>query len=240
MTTRGSWPNDILTFYDDVTHERVLAVSPVKFEEDFLGQSIDATIRWTLKDTAGGSEAVVDDGNGGICVLSLSATDEKQEAGIYAGDMRNWTLNQGLCFEARIKPAVLPTDQAEIYFGLAGDYVEGPIAEDDAGPAEHIFFCFDGSGVLKIFTDDTTDDNNGVTTGTTLTASDWAIVRIDCSTITDVKFYVNGSRVATGTTFDMSTVAALRLQPFFMVHKETGTGVGTLHIDFVRMWMKRE
>jgi len=239
MSIKANWIDEILFYFDNVSGERVLPVAPVVFCDDFNGQVINTVQNWTLKDTGGATEALVEDGASGICSLALTNTNEKQEAGIYVNNKRHWVLNQGLVFEARINPAVLPTLQSELYFGLAGDYVEGPIAEADAGPAEHIFFCLDGSGEITIYTDDTTNDNNAIATGVILTATDWAVCRIDCTTITDVKFYIDGNAVATGTTFDISTVAALKLQPFFMAHKETSAGIGTLYTDVVRVWQKR-
>lgn len=244
MSIKANWDstNGLISYHDSITYETVLPVSPVVFCDDFNGQVINTVQNWTVKDTSAvgnTTPALVEDGANGILTCMLDATDEKQESGLYANNKRHWVLNQGLIFEARITPAVLPTGQAELYFGLAGDYVEGPISEANAGPAEHILFCLDGSGEILIFSDDTVNDKNQITSGVTLTAGTYAICRIDCTTITDVKFYINGNAVATGTTFNMSTVAALKLQPFFMAHKEAATGVGTLYVDFCRVWQKR-
>jgi hypothetical protein len=239
MSIKGNWVNGILSFFESTTHERVLPVAPVYFNDDFLGQAVNTTHNWTIVDVGGATPALLEDGASGILNLPLTNTNEKQDAGYYQNDKRNWVLNQGLIAEFRISPKVLPTGQTELYFGLCGDYVEGPIAEADAGPAEHIFFCMDGSGAVTIHTDDTANDNNAIATGVTLIAEQWAICRIDCTTITDIKFYINGNAVATGTTFDMSTVAALALQLHVMAHKETGTGIGTLYVDYVKAWQKR-
>jgi hypothetical protein len=237
---RYSGQGNRLVFRDPAnSNETVLPIADVVFMDDFLGQAVNSTHNWTVVDVAGGTPALLEDGAGGIYNLPLTNTNEKQDSGIYQNDKRNWVLNQGVVAEFRVSPLVLPTDQAELYFGLCGDYVEGPIAEADAGPLEHMFFCFDGSGAIKIFTDDTATDNDAVATGVTLLATEWAVCRIDCATITDVKFYINGSAVATGTTFNMSTAAALKLQPHVIAHKETGTGVGTLYVDYVRIWQNR-
>src|SRR4030042_2358827 len=131
MSIKGNWVNAILWFFESTTHERVLPIAPVLFEDDFTSQVINSVQNWTAKDTsAAGSTtpALVEDGANGILSLMLDATSEKQESGIYVNNKRHWVLNQGLVFEARIAPAVLPTGQSELYFGLAGDYAEGPIA----------------------------------------------------------------------------------------------------------------
>lgn len=241
---KSRWVNQLLEFFKSTTMETVLPVAPVSMYDDFM--VLDAYTAadnsaglWTLKDTAGGSETITADAGNGILALALTAAGEKQEAGITRGDQRQWILNRGLIFEARAAAVVLPTDQAELYFGLAGDYVEGPIAEADAGPAEHMFFCLDGSGAVKIFTDDGTTNNDAIATGVTLTAGTYAIFRIDASDPTSVKFYINGARVAASTTFNMNATPALALQPFAMAHKEAGAGVGTLGIDYIRVWQNR-
>ena len=55
-----------------------------------------------------------------------------------------------------------------------------------------------------------------------------------------MKFYINGNRVAEGTTFDASTVPGLALQPVVRIGKEgAATTVGTLLVDYIRIWQKR-
>jgi hypothetical protein len=245
-TTKSRWKNGILEFYDSATAETIRAMAPLWFCDDFLGYQLNDYVVaeqtgaiWLAKDTSGGAEALLADGPSGILRLALTADNEKQEAGLYWGDERPLVLNQGLNIEFRAALHTLPTGQAEIYFGLAGDYVEGPIAEADAGPAEHIFFAFDGSGACKLFTDDATTDTDATATGITVLADAYHIYRIDCTTITDIKFCIDGARVGAATTHAVGATAALALQPFIMVHKETGTGVGELYVDYVKIWQKR-
>ena len=55
-----------------------------------------------------------------------------------------------------------------------------------------------------------------------------------------MKFFINGDRVATGTTFNMSQVPALALQPVARIGKEgAATSVGALQVDYIRAWQKR-
>ena len=51
-----------------------------------------------------------------------------------------------------------------------------------------------------------------------------------------MKFFVNGVQVATGTTFDMSNLSAAEkiVQPYFGLDKASGTGVGTLQVDYFK------
>jgi hypothetical protein len=245
MSTRSKWINGILTFFNDSAFETVKPLAPVVFYDDFLNTM--ATIAaagvegWTRKTTGTPTTAglIVANQHGGIFREALAATNEKQESGIYWGDALNWNIDKGPIFECRANVAVAPTDQAEIYFGLANAYVEGPIAEADAGPTVHAFFCFDGALTPTIHTDDTATDNDAVATGVTATTGAYNIFRIDMTNAADVKFYIDGVGVGTGTTFDMSSGTNVVLQPFIMAHKETGTGLGTINIDYVRVWSGR-
>jgi hypothetical protein len=238
MSMRGRWHTRFFRFFESATQESI-PVAPVRFYDDFF--ALD-TLYWTAKDTsvAGNTTPVlVADGDNGQLTLLLDATSEKQESGYFWNDNRPFKLDHGPNFEIYCTPSVLPTGQSEIYFGLAGDYVEGPIAEADAGPAQHLFFCMDGSGAVTIHTDDGTTDNNAVATGVTLTAGTFAVFRIDATDPTNILFYINGSRVASGTTFSANATPTLALQPFLICHKEAGTGLGTLLVDYVRVWSDR-
>ena len=244
MSTKiqGKWAgnaNRFVFFDPHNNHESALPVGDVVFYDDFLGQAFDATHNWTVEDTGAATETLVADSASGYMALALTNANEKQEAGLHVNDFRNWVLNQGLVFESRCRLQTLPTGVAEMYIGLAGDYVEGIIATD--GPAEHMFFVADGNGVIVIHADDTANNNDDVATGVTVLATEWHVYKIDCSDITDIRFYIDGERVGSATTIDMSTVAALVLQPYFMCHKETGAAaeVGTMWIDYVRIYQDR-
>ena len=78
-------------------------------------------------------------------------------------------------------------------------------------------------------------------TGVTVDNSSWYVCRIDTTDITDVKFYVNGARVAAGTTFDMSNLTDAEgiMQPYFSLDKASGTGQGALQIDYFKAWWNR-
>ncbi|MER8941350.1 hypothetical protein NKH82_17845 [Mesorhizobium sp. M0915] len=233
MTTRSRYLNGRIEFFDNVSHERLLPVAPVVFYDDFLGNALD-TFKWGARDTAGGAEAVVADAPNGVMGLALDATSEIQLAGIDWADQRTLALNQGLIFEARFRLSVLPTGAVIVVVGLEGDH---NAAVDTV--AESIWFRADGNGVITVENDDTANETTKVATGVTLTTADWIVARIDCTDIADVKFYINGERVAATTTFNMSTVPTLALQPVARVSKGAATTVGTLQVDYVRTWQNR-
>lgn len=228
--------NGDLEWFDGTTEE-IMPVTPVRFEEDFLGPATLDTNKWTAIDVSAGGDTtplVRPDAGSGILRAPLDATNEAQESGVYWGDQRSLVLNQGLVFLARVALPVLPTLLSEVVWGLAGD-----TASDADDVAESIWFKADGDGDIVVESDDTVNEQEDIATGVTLTAGTFAIFKIDCSTITNCTFWINGTQIATGTTFNMSTVSALALQPYFHIAKASGAGLGQLDVDVVRCWMRR-
>ena len=135
----------------------------------------------------------------GVIQFGHDATNEKQEAGIYLGDALNFNLDKGVIFEARTTVHTTGTLQSEYYFGFANAYVEGPIAEADAGPTVHAFFNYDAALTPTIHTDDTSRQTITLLRPASQASTEtYAVFRIDASVLTSVKFYINGARVACG------------------------------------------
>lgn len=233
MSTKSKYLNGNVIYYDSVTFEHTFTIAPVMFYDDFLGPALD-TFKWTALDTAGGAEAVVADAPNGVLGLALDATNEAQLAGASWGDNRTLTLNQGLIFEARFRLSVLPTGAVIAVVGLQGDH---NAAVDTV--AESCWFRLDGNGVVTVENDDTSNETTKVSTGVTVTTADWIVACIDCTDPASVKFYINGNRVAEETTFNMSTVPTLALQPVARVSKSAATTVGTIQLDYIRAWQSR-
>lgn len=234
MSTKSKWLAGVQTFFDSITFETVQKMAPVAFYDDFLGNALN-TNAWGARDTAGGAEAVVADAPNGVLGLALDATNEAQLAGVDWADQRTLTLNQGLVFESRFRLSVIPTGAVVACVGLCGDH---NAAVDTV--AESVWFRADGSGAITVENDDGTNETSKVATGTTLLTSTWIVARIDCTDISDVRFYINGERVASSTTFNMSATAALALQPVARIGKEgAAASVGTLQVDYVRVYQNR-
>jgi hypothetical protein len=219
-------------------NETVLPVAEVYFIDDFLGKAIDTTINWTALDTSAAGNttpALTGDASSGVIGTMLDATNEVQLSGITGGDQRNYILNQGLNAEFRMRFTTIPTGAVIACLGLCGDH---NAAADSV--AESIWFRADGSGAMTVETDDTVNETSKVATGVTFLVNEWHVLRISCDDITSVKFYIDGSQVASGTTFNMSQVAGLKLQPVVRIGKESGaTTVGTIETDYIRVWQNR-
>jgi len=228
------WYADMLGYRDDDTGETLQLLAPVNYVEEFLD---DAGIiaPWTARDTNAATEAIVADGARGVIALTLTNANEAQLAGIDWADHRPLVLNQYLAIEFRFRFTVLPTGSVVAVLGLCGDHNAAVNTV-----AESIWFRADGSGAITVETDDTSNETSQVATGVTLIADQWCVGRIECEDFEDVRFYLDGARVASGTTFNMTTVDALALQPVVRVGKESAaTTVGTLQIDYVKVWQRR-
>jgi len=237
MSTKSRFFNQMLEFFESGTHERVLPLAPVTFYEDFLGKDTIPPEKWAYIDVsvAGNTTPIVAaDAANGILRCPLDATSEAQETGAYWNDQRPLVLNQGLVFECRMALQTLPTLLSIAVWGLAGN--KNAVADT---VAESVWFRVEGNGVVTVESDDTVNEQTDIATGITVTAGQMKTYRIDCTDITSVKFYVDGAQVAAATTFNMSQVAALALQPYVHLAKASGAGLGVLDIDYIRVWQKR-
>ncbi|KKN24529.1 hypothetical protein LCGC14_0893910 [marine sediment metagenome] len=216
--------------------EAVLPAAPCVFVDDFLGRTLDLTVWQVLTISTNLTPAFVADQPGGVVQATLDSDNNAQDAGLYWLNQRAIDLKAGAVFDARVKIKVLPTGTATAVWGVAGNH-----NADKDTIAQSAWFRLDGSGTLKIETDDATNNNDDKATGDTLVADTWYQFRIDFTDISDVKFYLDGIQVGTGTTFDMSdlTDAGSIVQPYFMLDKGAETSVGTMYIDVVRLWCNR-
>lgn len=215
--------------------ESLIPYAPVVFYDDYLGSGIDA--RWTAIDTSTSGDTtplLAADVANGVARFPLDSTSEAQQSGHSWGNQRSLALDHQIIIEYRAALSVLPTLLSEAVWGLAGDTnaVFDTIAQG-------IWFKADGGGAIVVETDDGTTDNNDVATGVTLTAGEYAVFRIDCTDATDIKFYIDGNRVASGTTFSANATPTLALQPYAAIGKASGAGLGVLDVDYVRVWSQR-
>ena len=225
-------------WYDAATFETLKSTYPKQFVEDFQGDAggdiFDGTITWKVIDVGDATQAIV--ANKDQFLLHIHATSEAEDAVLYHGDNKTFDVGNGLIFETAVDMAVSPGTGVTAVFGMAG-----PHNLDKDTVANAAWFRFDASLVCKVESDDTTNNNDDVATGHTAVAGTRDIYRIDFTTIADVKFYINGTRVAGTTTFDMSNLSAAeqQMQPYFSLDKATGTGLGDMNIEYVKIMSNR-
>jgi len=230
-------------FSDPVTFETFTTNFPIDKKYDFFGAdtvipasgSPESGCPWTKKivGAAPPTVAVVDDGVNGIVACALTADNQKQDAALHMNDELQFSIAQGAIMECRLKLSVLPSGAGAIAsFGLWGAWADG-------GSAYRVGFTAEGDGEILCESDDNATDTSA-TSGVTVTTDDWKIYRIDCTDQSNIKFFIDGSRVAGSTTFENAASAAnSKAQPHVGMYKATGTVVGSIQVDYVRILQNR-
>ena len=185
---------------------------------------------WTIADTSSSGTPtylnITEDG--GAAKLTLASTSEEEIVTLYQSDVLPWDLAklQYVEFDVKVAGMDAVTDVV-VGIGSARNDTEDSVSVN-------AWFKIDGSvstSSLVVETDDGTTDNDDVSTGTSL-SSTYKRLTIDLTNgLSDVRFYVDGARVADGTTFSLSSVTSgQNVQPIIQIHKASGTGVGSVTI----------
>lgn len=248
LRTKYNWQGTgEMAYYDSSTYETKFSSFPVYFEDDFLGYTLqkytaaeDTHSKWktveTQLNTAIGLAANI--ANGAVDII-VDSDDIAAQGTLYWGDQLGIGAANGPILETRLCFPVLPTTGTETVQAVFG------FASADNATADTIsinaWFRVESAAQTALLweTDDnsTNDDDNA--TGITLVASTYNIYRIDCTDLTAVKFYVDGTLVGTGSLAALTTET---IQPYFTVSKaksSANTGTGTMRIDYVRIWSER-
>lgn len=215
----------------------------VCFEEDFLGpQTLTASPagsdRWDIADTsAAGTPTYTVGGTNGEATLAFDNTSEVQNVCLFQSDVLNFDIDLIDHIEMRVKQGQAALDAtSQIAFGLASARND---AIDTIG--EQALFRVigaDSTTSVVVETDDGSLNNDDVATGTTLVNAYKKFVISFASGKSDVKFYIDGARVAASTTFSMANYSG-GLQPFVQIQKTADTNTDSVVIDYVRIYSKR-
>jgi hypothetical protein len=166
--------------------------------------------------------------NGGAAKLTLANTSEAEHVCICSGDALWLDLRQIQHFWVIAKVA----DIANVHvatFGLASAQ-----NDDEDATTINAFLKIEGAtdtADLVAETDDNTTNNDDTATGAELAAV-YKKLHIDFTAgLDDVRFYVDGARVADTTTFDMSDApAGQNVQPYIQLSKASGTGTPSITV----------
>jgi len=207
--------------------------SPVFLYSDFSGTALGA--EWAIVELSDEEETTLEPG--GYFKISIGETGltQPENGALDHGNIRTIDLNQGVLFETRVRIAVAPT-ASEICWGLGSNHAAN---KDAMGTSA--WFRLQNSMALLVESDDTSNNNDDVATGTTLVLNEWHTYGIDFRYLTDVKFFFDGARKGMGTTFNMtnlSSTAAL-VQPYFSVSKGSNNSTAEINIDYVKIWHER-
>ena len=236
--TRSKWESRQLAFYDGTTFETVKPLAPIVMLDDFFGTVTNTDI-WTVINVGAGST--------GQAISNLTFTQNvgaaTDENGIYQKDDKAWNIDKGFIFECRAKLTVAPTLGSEFVMAVQNDNLAAGanrmfVADEIDVFAAFGFYTTVGAGlVAQIRTDDNSVNIGVVTTGVTSVVGTYQVFRIDFTDVTDVKFFIDGVGVATSTTFVMSNGTNVMFQPYVATQKVgANAGLGTVAVDYVRMW----
>jgi hypothetical protein len=207
------------------------------FHDDFWGGETFTTAGqgspWAVADTsvAGApTVALVTPSATGEIKMTLAADNEVENLCLSFGNSLCFDIDNVNSFEARVKIAAMLTG-SELVFGL------GSARHDTTDSVtNNAWFKMVGATSTTLVvaeTDDGTTDLDDKATSATL-ASTYKKFTIDLSDKSNVKFYVDGVRVASATTFDMSAATG-SLQPIFQLQKAANTNVTSITIDYVKV-----
>lgn len=183
---------------------------------------------WAIADTSSSGTPTYTTIDGGGAKLTCVSTSEAEILTLYQKDVLPFPLLniQRMSFLAKVAGI---DNVTTLTMGL------GSARNDtDDSVTTNAWFRMEGSASLTLVvveTDDNTTDNNDVATTKTL-ASTWKKFVIDFTNgIADIRFFIDGERVASGTTFSMSAATSTTyVQPIFQVQKASGTGVPSVTI----------
>lgn len=211
-----------------------------RFTDDFFGADTFSTAGqgspWAIADTSSSGTptyATVSPSATGEVALTLAATEEVENVCLSFGDKLCFDIDNIQSYRARVKISGITSAATSVAFGLAS-------ARNDAidSIANHASFRLIGSTAVVVETDDGTTDNDDVATGKTLSTT-YKDFYIDFTGgKSNVKFYIDGERVAASTTFSMAA-ATSSLQPYFQIQKTSSTNADAVTIDYVEVELKR-
>jgi hypothetical protein len=211
----------------------------VEFCEDFCGpQTLTASPTngdlWDIADTSSvGTPTYTVGGINGEATLAFDSQSEVQNVCLFQSDVLNWDIDLLQRIEMRVKTTATLGSATSLAFGLAS-------ARNDAidSITAHASFRIIGNNTLVVETDDGTTDKDDIATGTTLSSTYKKFVIDFTGGKSNVKFYVDGVRVAASTTFDMSAYSA-GLQPYVQIQKTADTNTDSVTIDYIKICSKR-
>jgi len=209
-----------------------------EFYDDFNGTvaafpaSADPGTPWLIDDTSSAGSPTYTRGTS-LAVLTLASTEEVENLCLHFGDALDFDIDLIQRIEMRVKTVATLDSATSLAFGVAS-------ARNDAidSIAAHASFRLIGSNAVVVETDDAVTDNDDVSTGISLVAAYKRFAIDFTGGKSNVKFYIDGARVAASTTFDMSGYSA-GLQPYVQLQKTSDANVDSATVDYVYVISKR-
>jgi hypothetical protein len=209
-----------------------------EFCDDFNGTvatlpaSADPATPWLVDDTSSSGTPTYTTGTS-EAVLTLASTTEVENVCLHFGDSLDFDIDLLQRVEMRVKTVATLDSATSVAFGMAS-------ARNDAidSIAAHASFRLIGSNSVVVESDDSVTDKDDIATGTSLVATYKRFAIDFTGGKSDVKFYIDGARVAASTTFDMSGYSA-GLQPYVQIQKTSDANTDSVTVDYVYILIKR-
>lgn len=213
----------------------------MNYSDDFIGTSAafptsaDPATPWLVADTsAAGAPTYVRAASN--AVLTLAATSEIENICLYHGDSLAFDIDMIQSIEMRVRIGAAFTTGSELVFGLGS--ARNDTTDSVAANAWFKMVGANSTTLVYVETDDGVRDNDDVATGVTLGTTFKKFYIDFTGGKSNVKFYIDGQRVAASTTFDMSAYS-VGLQPIVQLQKASNTNVDAVTIDYIDIECKR-
>jgi hypothetical protein len=216
---------DFETFYDDFNG--AVATFPTSADPAIAWLVDDVSVTGTPVYTKGTSEAT----------LTLNNDSAEVIVALHFNDALDFDIDDIQRVTMRVKiGAATFTSGSILCFGV------GSARNDTANSvAANAWFRMEGANSTTLVyaeTDDGTRDVDDVSTGVALGTTYKNFVIDFTGGKSNVKFYIDGQRVCSTQTFDMSAYTA-GLQPIIQLQKAANTNVDSVVIDFIEVVCKR-
>lgn len=213
----------------------------VEYVDDFIGTPVtfptSANIGTPWLTDVTGAAPPTHVRSGSEAILTLTADNQAQILGLHHNDSLAFDIDDLRRVEMRVRiGAATFTSGSILVFGVSS-------ARNDTADSvgEHAWFRMEGANSttqVYVETDDAVRDNNDVATGVTLGTTYKRFVIDFAGGKSDVKFYIDGQRVAAATTFDMSGYSG-GFQPLVQLQKAANTNADVCRVDYVKILSKR-
>jgi len=185
---------------------------------------------WTIADTssAGTPTYLCVTEDGGAAKLTLAATSEAENVCLYFNDVLPLDVASLHRIEFVAKVAGIDS-VTTLVFGLGDARNDTPDTV-----ATNCWFRMEGSvstSNIVVESDDGATDNDDKSTGQTLSSTYKKFLIDFTNGISDIRFYIDGERVASATTFTLAGITSgQNVQPMIQLQKASGTGVPSITI----------
>lgn len=194
--------------------------------------SADPATPWLVDDTSSAGTPTYTKGTS-EAALTLASNSEVENVCLHFGDALDFDIDDLINIEFRAKVTASLDSATTVVMGM------GSARNDDPDSiAEAALFKLAGSNSIVVESDDGTNNNDDVSSGASLNATYKKFVISFAGGKSDVRFYVDGERVAASTTFNMSNYSS-GLQPIFQIQKTADTNTDSLTLDYVKVCARR-